>query len=111
MRCIRYVSGVTVAMALLVGCSGPTPMEEMSKMDSCNLNLLVSKGIAPKWVNHKGAAFSGDKQVFYGVGCQAKIEMSSFSQCRNVRFMVAPSGPVLFAPAAGVCATDGPASA
>ena len=30
---------------------------------------------------------------------------------RNVRFMAAPSEPVLFASAAGVCATEGPASA
>lgn len=80
MRCVRYVSGATVALALLVGCSGPTPMEEMSKMDVCNLNLLVSKGIAPKWVNQKGAAFSGEKQVFYGVGNISGIQDSALKR-------------------------------
>ena len=43
--------------------------------------------------------------------CQPNLEMSSSSQSRNVRFMASPSWPVLFAPVACVCATDGPASA
>ena len=43
--------------------------------------------------------------------CQAQIEMSSFSQSRNVRFMCSPPSPVFVAPVAGVGATDDLASA
>ncbi|TKS64351.1 MAG: hypothetical protein EWM73_00563 [Nitrospira sp.] len=46
----------------------------------------------------------------YG-GCQPNLEMSFFSQRRNVRVMFLPPSPVFVAPAAGVGATDDPASA
>jgi hypothetical protein len=44
------------------------------------------------------------------VNCQPNLEMSSFSQSRNVRFMGSPPSHVFFAPVAGVGATDDPAS-
>ena len=43
--------------------------------------------------------------------CQPNLEMSSFSQSRNVRFMLSPPSLVFVAPAAGVGVTDDPASA
>jgi hypothetical protein len=43
--------------------------------------------------------------------CQPNLEMSAFSPSRNVRVMFSPPSPVFVAPAAGVGATDDPASA
>ena len=51
------------ALGLVVGCAGtdertgPRPIQD-----------LVKEGEAPQWITQKGAAFSGDRAVFYGVG-------------------------------------------
>lgn len=104
------VLGLAGAMGFLVGCAA-SPEEvkqaEMSKMDPCNLSVLVAKGMAPKWVNQKGAAFSGEQRVFYGVGNVSGVansalkrrsaeaaargdiskEMSSFLQVMNKQYL------------------------
>lgn len=99
--------GLAAMVGLLVGCAGTQPQEEVAKMDPCNLSVLVSKGMAPKWVNQKGAAFSGDRRVFYGVGNVSGVvnsalkrrsaeaaargdiakEMSSFLQSMNKQYL------------------------
>ena len=57
---------VAVAVALLAGCAE----KELVKPDGtvAPIQAYVKEGKAPKWIIQRGAAFSGDKAVFYGVG-------------------------------------------
>lgn len=60
------------AVGLTAGCAEEQAdmraQQVESRMDPCSVTVLVSDGKAPKWLTQKGAAFSGDKAVFYGVG-------------------------------------------
>ena len=67
-RMITVRMVVTVAvMGLIAGCqdSPTTPKPDGTPGP---IQDYVKEGKAPKWITQKGAAFSGDKAVFYGVG-------------------------------------------
>ena len=55
-------------MGFLAGCA-ETQIQETPK----TLNQIVEQGKGPKWLTQKGAAFSGDRAVFYGVGNAAGL--------------------------------------
>lgn len=62
-------AGFLATIGLLGGCaSEPSPTMPTGAMDPCSVTVLVSENKAPKWLTHKGTAFSGDRAVFYGVG-------------------------------------------
>jgi hypothetical protein len=64
---------VAVAMTgLLAGCESSAPIDKPDGSPGPIQNY-VKEGKAPKWVTQKGAAFSGDKAVFYGVGNTAGL--------------------------------------
>jgi len=63
---------VVVAVGLLAACED-APQTTKSDGTPGPIQDYVKAGIAPKWVSHKGAAFSGDKAVFYGVGNAAGL--------------------------------------
>ena len=68
---IATALGLAVALALLAGCAE----KELVKPDGtvAPIQAYVKEGKAPKWIIQRGAAFSGDKAVFYGVGNVAGV--------------------------------------
>jgi LPP20 lipoprotein len=68
---IATALGLAVALALLAGCGE----KELVKPDGtvAPIQTYVKEGKAPKWIIQRGAAFSGDKAVFYGVGNVAGV--------------------------------------
>ena len=50
------------------GTSAPAPLPAMTRTDQ-----PIQEVNAPKWIAQKGAAFSGERRVFYGVGNAAAI--------------------------------------
>lgn len=68
----RGVVLVIVSM-LVFGCSAQKPMgQEQGGLARIDTPIQDVKGI-PEWVYKKGAAFSGDRRVFYGVGSAAGL--------------------------------------
>ena len=69
------VLGAVVALGLLVGCAE----KELVKPDGtpASIQEYVKQKKAPQWVIQKGAAFEGEKAVFYGVGNVAGVVNSS----------------------------------
>lgn len=76
---IKRSQGLSLGFAALVGAglmmTGCAGTQEAKKADGTpgTIQEYVKKGIAPKWVTQKGAAFSGDRAVFYGVGNAAGL--------------------------------------
>ena len=68
----KVILGMVAAMGLLVGCAGE---KELVKQDGTPgpIQDYVKQGKAPKWIIQRGAAFSGDRPVFYGVGNAAGV--------------------------------------
>jgi hypothetical protein len=75
----RNFAMVTVAamLSLFVACAEkkPVPPPETPRADGTPgpIQAYVKEGKAPQWVTQKGAAFSGDRAVFYGVGNTAGL--------------------------------------
>ena len=65
------VLGTVAMLGLMVGCAE----KEMVKKDGTisPIQDYVKEGKAPKWITQRGAAFSGDQPVFYGVGNVAGV--------------------------------------
>ncbi len=65
-----WVGGLALSLGLATGCSSEPELRQPTgaMMDPCSITVLVNENKAPKWTTQKGAAFSGDKAVFYGVG-------------------------------------------
>ena len=62
--------GVMV-LSLLSGCATSQPEVKQGRVPP--IQEYVEKQVAPLWITKKGAAFSGDEAVFYGVGNAASI--------------------------------------
>jgi len=62
---------IVAALGLLGGCAE----KEMVKPDGTpsTIQEYVKEGKAPQWITQKGAAFEGEKAVFYGVGNVAGV--------------------------------------
>lgn len=72
-------AGVVVTMGALamvffvVGCAAQKPMgQEAGGMSRVDTPIQDVKGL-PKWVSNKGAAFSGERRVLYGVGSSSGL--------------------------------------
>jgi hypothetical protein len=63
---------VVVAVGFLTACED-APQTTKSDGTPGTIQAYVKEGKAPKWITQKGAAFSGDKAVFYGVGNAAGL--------------------------------------
>lgn len=60
--------GVLVMTSFVAGCAEQKPMgQEAGGMARMDTPIQDVKGL-PKWVSNKGAAFSGERRVLYGVG-------------------------------------------
>ncbi len=64
-RMIMAGLGLLVTTGLFAGCAGE---QQVARKMPITLNEIVERGEGPKWLTHKGATFSGDRAVFYGVG-------------------------------------------
>lgn len=64
--------GVVVTVGALAGCAGQQDRPKGTATPG-TIQSYVEEGKAPKWVTQKGAAFSGDRAVFYGVGNTAGL--------------------------------------
>ena len=65
------IGGLLVTVGVAGGCSSDQEMVRQptgAMMDPCSITVLVNDNKAPKWITQKGATFSGDRAVFYGVG-------------------------------------------
>ena len=78
-RVLNQVFGVVLmAVGLLTaGCAEQNPMgQEANGMARTDMPIQDVKNL-PKWVTQRGAAFSGEKRVFYGVGNAAGLQNPS----------------------------------
>jgi len=66
------IAAIAAALGLLTACED-APQTTKADGTPGPIQDYVKAGIAPKWVSQKGAAFSGDKAVFYGVGNAAGL--------------------------------------
>ncbi|MEC4889183.1 MAG: LPP20 family lipoprotein [Nitrospira sp.] len=65
--------GAVAIMSLVTGCAEQKPMgQEADGMARVDTPIQDVKGL-PKWVNQKGAAFSGERRVLHGVGSASGI--------------------------------------
>lgn len=65
------IGGLLLTVGLVGGCSSEQELvrpDTGARIDPCSITVLVSENKAPKWITQKGATFSGDRAVFYGVG-------------------------------------------
>ena len=68
---------LTTLSLLAVGCAEQKPMgQEANGMARTDMPIQDVKNL-PKWVTQRGAAFSGEKRVFYGVGNAAGLQNPS----------------------------------
>ena len=60
--------GMVGMLVVATGCAEQQPMgQEANGMARTDTPIQAVKTV-PKWVTQQGAAFSGEKRVFYGVG-------------------------------------------
>ena len=65
--------GAVAILSLVTGCAEQKPMgQEADGMARVDTPIQDVKGL-PKWVNQKGAAFSGERRVLHGVGSASGI--------------------------------------
>lgn len=65
---VVVMMGALGMMIFVMGCAEQKPMgQEAGGMSRVDTPLQEVKGL-PKWVSNKGAAFSGERRVLYGVG-------------------------------------------
>jgi len=75
-QAIRGLS-ILALLAFSAGCASQQPMgQEAGGLARPDSVLQDVKGL-PKWVTQKGAAFSGERRVFYGVGSAAALQNPS----------------------------------
>ncbi len=63
--------GSIIVAGLLASCATEKKAAEappQAQIDPCKPSVMVQNNQAPKWLTQKGAAFSGEKAVLYGVG-------------------------------------------
>ena len=65
------VTGTLAVATLVVGCAGQKP-QQGGPLARTDTPIQEVKDL-PKWVTEKGAAFSGERRVWYGVGNSAGI--------------------------------------
>ena len=71
------VLSILVLLAVCAGCASQQPMgHETGGLARQEGPIQDAKGL-PKWVTQKGAAFSGERRVFYGVGNAAALQNPS----------------------------------
>jgi len=64
--------GAMAILGLFVACAEEKSLKKPDGTPG-TIQSYVEQGKAPKWVTQKGAAFSGDRAVFYGVGNAAGL--------------------------------------
>ena len=69
----RAMLTFAVTAFLLAGCAEDQSQTTKADGTPGTIQAYVKEGKAPKWITQKGAAFSGDKAVFYGVGNAAGL--------------------------------------
>ena len=71
------ILSLLVVLAVSPGCAEQQPMgQEANGMARTDTPIQAVKTV-PKWVTQRGAAFSGEKRVFYGVGNASGLQNSS----------------------------------
>lgn len=65
------ITGTLAVATLVVGCAGQKP-QQGGPLARTDMPIQEVKDL-PKWVTEKGAAFSGERRVLYGVGNSAGI--------------------------------------
>ena len=67
------VMGALAMVAVIAGCAEQKPIgQEADGLKRVDRPIQEVEGL-PKWVNNKGAAFSGEKRVLYGVGSASGV--------------------------------------
>lgn len=71
------IMGALAMFSFVVGCAEQKPIgQEAGGLARTDTPIQEVKN-APKWVTQKGAAFSGERRVFYGVGNAAALQNPS----------------------------------
>ncbi len=73
--------GSVVLLAMTVGCAADQAVKPMpGGLERTDTPIQEVENL-PTWVTQKGAAFSGERRVFYGVGNAAGIRNPAFRPC------------------------------